>query len=128
MSHAAQEPFSRIIQNVILLFPNCRWVLVYFPHSSDRIFTRKRSKIYIAICWTLPILIMLPSLTGTWGWHALDCRTRTCTIMDLEEGYPFKKFLFNFGVSFPSLALVVTNVMIYAKVSVNFILEKLEFC
>ena len=101
-----------------------RWVLVYFPYSSDRIFTRKRSKIYIAICWTLPILIMLPSLTGTWGWHALDCRTRTCTIMDLEEGYPFKKFLFNFGVSFPSLALVVTNVMIYAKVSVNFYIGK----
>ena len=95
------------------------WVMVYFPKKSDSIFSRRNSKFYIAICWILPILIMLPSLTGTWDWHALDCKIRSCTIIDNTQDnlMSFKKFLLMVGVGIPALVLVITNVMIFAKVS-----------
>ena len=96
--------------------------MVYFPDKSDRIFTRRNSKMAIAICWIVPVLILLPSLTGKWGKHALDCKTRGCTIIDHDRngeknGLPFKKFLLAVGVSFPTFVLIVANTMIYIKVN-----------
>jgi hypothetical protein len=101
-----------------ILIKNFRWVMVYLPRKSERIFTRRNSKIFIAICWILPILCILPSLTQAWGRHALDCKTRSCTIKDDENGrLPFKKFVLTVGVTVPTLILIVANAMIYAKVS-----------
>ena len=96
--------------------------MVYFPDKSDRIFTRRNSKMAIAICWIVPVLILLPSLTGKWGKHALDCKTRGCTIIDHDRngeknGLPFKKFLLAVGISFPTFVLIVANTMIYIKVN-----------
>ena len=71
----------------------------------------------IAFCWAIPFLIILPSLTGVWGRHGLDCKTRSCTIIDANDGsLSFKKFLMSVGVAFPSLILIVIHLMIYEKV------------
>ena len=74
----------------------------------------------IAFCWAIPFLIILPSLTGVWGRHGLDCKTRSCTIIDANDGsLSFKKFLMSVGVAFPSLILIVIHLMIYEKVRFN---------
>ena len=71
----------------------------------------------IAFCWAVPFLIILPSLTGIWGKHGLDCKTRSCTIIDTNDGsLSFKKFLMSVGVAIPSLILIVIHLMIYEKV------------
>ena len=91
--------------------------MLYFPKKTNKIFTRAKSKIMITICWVMGFLAVIPSLTKLWGWHGMDCKTKGCTILDREENFPYKKFLFAVGVAFPSVVLIVTNVMIYVKVS-----------
>ena len=108
-------------------FPNSRWILLSFPEASNRIFTRGKSRLMIAFCWAIPFLIILPSLTGTWGKHGLDCKTRSCTIIDKDDGtLSFKKFLMTVGVVIPSAILIVIHLMIYEKVF--FFIFSNQFC
>ena len=94
-----------------------RWITFSFPEASHRIFTRRNSRLMIAFCWAVPFLIILPSLTRIWGKHGLDCKTRSCTIIDANDGsLSFKKFLMSVGVAIPSLILIVIHLMIYEKV------------
>ncbi len=58
------------------VFSFSRWVMIYFPHRSDSVFSRTRSKIIIAFCWIVPVTFLLPSLFGLWGHHALECGPR----------------------------------------------------
>ena len=83
--------------------------MVYFPDQTDSIFTRRNSKFMILACWILPILIMIPTVTN--HWIKMDCKTRSCTIT--EE---YKKILLSM-VFLPGLVLLLSNVMIYIKVS-----------
>ena len=46
--------------------------MLYFPKKIDRIFTRKKSKIMIAMCWLVAFLAILPSIPN----NRIDCRTR----------------------------------------------------
>lgn len=110
--------FSSHCSSCKMHWKSIRWVMVYFPDKSEKIFSRHKSKSYIAICWILPVIFILPSWTGLWDWHALDCRTRTCTIVDdpNDAFLSYKKILILVGVVLPSLVLVITNFMIYAKV------------
>ena len=96
--------------------------MVYFPNKSESIFTRRKSKLYIFACWMLPLLVMTPSLTGAWGDHKLHCKSRSCTIIDDDENVKlrFKTFIMTLGVLFPTLMLIIFNIMIYARVSKHF--------
>ena len=100
---------------------NCifRWIIIFFPNKSERIFTRNRSKIMIAVCWLIPLLFLLPSMTGVYGKHGLECLSRSCTILKDEKGHSTKNFLFAFGFGLPTLVLVLTNTSIYCKVKVR---------
>merc|ERR1712223_2330656 len=66
----------------------------------------------------LPLLVMTPSLTGAWGDHKLHCKSRSCTIIDDDENVKlkFKTFIMTLGVFFPTLMLIIFNIMIYARV------------
>ena len=78
----------------------------------------------------LPLLVMTPSLTGAWGDHKLDYCARSCTIVDEENvKLKFKTFIYALGVVFPTLMLIIFNIMIYARVSIftvdqNFFFKK----
>ena len=98
---------------------NFRWVIIFFPNKSERIFTRRRSKIMIAICWAIPILFLLPSITGVYGIHGLECLSRSCTILKDENGKSIKNFLIAFGVGLPTSILILTNTSIYFKIRVR---------
>lgn len=101
--------------NILAVTVN-RWVLIYFPRRSDKIFSRRNSKFVIGACWTVPFLLMLPSLTGLWGKHGLEYDTKSCTILYDEHCRSPKIFLYILGITLPSLILVITNTMIYVKI------------
>ena len=103
-----------------------RWVMVYFPHKSNTIFSRQNSKICIAICWILPLLVVWPSFFGLWGFNGLECVSRSCTIIRDSEGRSIKGFLLILGLTFPCCILIVTNVSIYVKVTVWRIISLLQ--
>ena len=73
----------------------------------------------IAVCWLIPLLFLLPSMTGVYGKHGLECLSRSCTILKDEKGHSTKNFLFAFGFGLPTLVLVLTNTSIYCKVKVQ---------
>ena len=91
--------------------------MIFMPYRSEKLFSRNKSKLAIAIVWIAPVIIMIPSLTGLWGRHELECKPRSCTILD-DDGskLPFKKFLYGVGIAIPTMILVVSNLMIYFKV------------
>ena len=96
-----------------------RWIIIFFPNKSERIFTRRKSKMMIAVCWLIPLLFLLPSMTGVYGEHGLECLSRSCTILKDENGHSTKNFLFAFGFGLPTLVLLLTNTSIYIKIKVS---------
>ncbi len=44
-----------------------RWVMIFRPSKSEKIFTRRNSKIIIALCWLVPPILLTPSLAGVYG-------------------------------------------------------------
>ena len=96
-----------------------RWIIIFFPNKSERIFTRRKSKMMIAVCWVIPLLFLLPSMTGVYGIHGLECLSRSCTILKDEKGHSTKNFLFAFGFGLPTLVLLLTNISIYIKIKVS---------
>lgn len=97
----------------------CRLVLLFFPTKSKDIFSRRNAKIYIALAWLLPCLFVWPSFFGVYGRNALECVSRSCTIISDENGHSIKKFLLVLGVALPMAVLTATNVSIFAKVKVS---------
>jgi len=93
-----------------------RWVMIYFPSNVNEVFSRRNSKLFIALSWLLPLFFVLPSFFGVWGMNALECVSRSCTIIDDEHGNSIKKFLLALGVGLPFFILTFTNVSIFYKV------------
>ena len=79
-----------------------RWVMIYFPSNVNEVFSQRNSKLFIALSWLLPLFFVLPSFFGVWGMNALECVSRSCTIIDDEHGNSIKKFLLALGVSYVS--------------------------
>ena len=106
------------ISETIQFYSFFRWVIIFFPNKAEKIFTRLRSKIMILICWALPLLFLLPSITGIYGMHGLECLSRSCTILKDQKEHSIKKFLIAFGTGLPTTILILTNTSIYFKVKV----------
>lgn len=90
--------------------------MIYFPHKSDAIFTRRNSKLIIACCWLVPFLMLIPSTSGLYGRHGLECASRSCTIMPDDRGRSPKDLFLFMGLALPCAVLIVTNAMIWYKV------------
>ena len=108
--------FSREIEP-LGVYPSCRWVLIYYPGSSDRIFTRTKSKFYISLCWLLPLCMLLPSVSGVFGYHGLKCSTRSCTLLRDSNGHSPKPLFYIVGLILPCTVLSITNILIFLRVS-----------
>ena len=106
------------ILEIIQFYSFFRWVIIFFPNKAEKIFTRLRSKIMILFCWALPLLFLLPSITGIYGMHGLECLSRSCTILKDRKEHSIKKFLIAFGTVLPTTILILTNTSIYFKVKV----------
>ena len=65
----------------------------------------------------IPPLLLVPSLFGLYGRHGIHCKSRSCTILDDEHGRSPKKFFLGLGLALPCAVLIVTNLMIFSKVS-----------
>ena len=65
----------------------------------------------------IPPLLLVPSLFGLFGRHGIHCKSRSCTILEDDHGSSPKKFFLFLGLALPCVVLVVTNVLIYLKVS-----------
>ena len=74
----------------------------------------------IIAIWVLPVLIMIPSLTGILGRHGLECNSRICTILEDENGNNVKNYLKLFAVAGPVLILLAADVSIFLKMRVTF--------
>lgn len=94
-----------------------RALMIYSPEKCEKYFTRTRSKVYIFLCWTLPFLLLLPSLTGSYNRHGLKCPSRSCTIIHDEDEHSAKYGLLICGAVLPSVVLAITNVIIKRKVT-----------
>ena len=119
----AEIPPDRCCNAPFLHFPfcvlECRLVLLFFPTKSKDLFSRRNAKIYIGVSWLLPCFFVWPSLAGVYGRNALECVSRSCTIIDDHNGHSIKKFLMVLGVALPLIVLTVTNVSIFVKVKVS---------
>ena len=72
----------------------------------------------IIAIWVVPVLIMIPSLTGILGRHALECNSRICTILENENGHNWKTYLKLVAVAGPVLILLAADVSIFLRMRV----------
>ena len=59
-----------------------RTCVLFFGEKVINMFTVRTSIIVIILAWLLPLLLLSPSLTGSWGKVGLDNLTQDCIIME----------------------------------------------
>ena len=122
-----QNKYNHQIHAIFWLIPRC--ISVYFPRR-DIYSQRRTTKIFISICWMIPILLLSMPLTKTFGSFGLECGTRDCVIIKDDAGRKFLSFLTLVGFLLPVFTLIIANIAIYARVKVrikNYILLSIVF-
>jgi len=102
-----------------------RAFMLFLPSKVDMIFTNNKevkgrnipinSIIILFLCWLIPILMLLPSFTGTEGKMGLQNHTQSCTILTDKEGDNPKKLFYAIGFGIPSVTLIVSDIAIFFK-------------
>jgi len=102
-----------------------RAFMLFLPSKVDSIFTNNKnikghklpinSLIILFLCWLIPILMLLPSFTGTEGKMGLQRHTQSCTILADREGDNPKKLFYAIGFGIPSVTLIVSDIAIFFK-------------
>ena len=72
----------------------------------------------------MPIIVIIPSLSGIWGRHGLECNSRVCTIIQDENGHNPKTILKLLAVALPVNILIAADISIFWKIRVRILLEK----
>ena len=72
----------------------------------------------IIAIWIVPIIVVLPPLTGIWGQIGLECNSRICTILKDDNGNNPKHYLKLLAVYGPGLVLIAADVSIFLKMRV----------
>jgi len=102
-----------------------RAFMLFLPSKVDKIFTNYKeikgrkipinSFIILFLCWLIPFLMLLPSLTGVEGSMGLQKWTGSCTILPDRDGSNPKKLFYAIGFGIPSVTLIVSDIAIYFK-------------
>ena len=79
----------------------------------------------IAVCWTLPVLVLIPSFFGIYGKHGLECYSRICTVIDDEHRQNPKMILQGLGLIAPIVILTIADASILWKMRVSYIFMSL---
>ena len=91
---------------------------VYFPTKLNCQKFRLLCNSIIALAWLLSYVPMLPGLFGAFGLYGLECKTRKCTVINMNpDGTPTsvnpKESLGSNTVIMSGTCLIVINVLIY---------------
>ena len=112
-------------------FQNFRCIGVYQPRKLNEKSFTYACKILPISTWVLSFFPLLPILFQKMGRFGLECRTRTCTIINADKNgdpipvHPKEKLV---GVIWIiCIVLFVVNVAVYIKVKVMHLLEALYY-
>ena len=98
-----------------------RCVGVFKPNKLKSKRIRLYTKLIIALAWMLAYVPMLPGLFRAFGFYGLECKTRKCTVINMDYGTETptsvnpKKSLGANTVVMSGLCLVVLNGLIYYR-------------
>ena len=112
-------------------FQNFRCIGVYQPRKLNEKSFTYACKILPISTWVLSFFPLLPILFKIWGRFGLECRTRTCTVINADENgdpspvHPKEKLVK--GIWIICIVLFVVNVAVYIKVKVMYLLEPLYY-
>ena len=120
--------------NIIFLICPCyfyksyRSIGVFYPRELKRTRFRRLSMGIVALAWLISLIPLLPASAGTFGKFGLECKTRKCTPINMnEDGSPTSINGKSVGRSIVYVAgvfLFVFNAIIYYKLWVNGIIFK----
>ena len=82
--------------------------------NADKQITKK-----ILCCWAIPLLLLMPSLSGIWGQHGLECNSRICTIIADENQNNPKMVLKLLAVALPITIMIAADISIFVKMRVS---------
>merc|ERR1712130_840254 len=89
---------------------------LFFREGAEKIFTRRVNIGVVVICWIIPLIFLIPSLTGSWGAFGLKDYTQSCTIIKDKHGKSPKFFFETMFVIIPVIVLIISNIMIIIKI------------
>ncbi|XP_060530822.1 G-protein coupled receptor moody-like isoform X2 [Cylas formicarius] len=90
-----------------------RYILIAWPHLYQKIYTKTKVAIYIALIWVFVYGLMIPTLLGKWGEFGMDEKLGTCSINPDKNGNSPKVALFVTGFALPSVVIVICYSSIY---------------
>ena len=101
-----------------------RCIGVYFPTKLKSRKFRASCKFIIALAWLLSYVPMVPGLFGAFGLYGLECKTRKCTVININpDGTPTsvnpKESLGSNTVIMAGTCLIVINGLIYYRLWVR---------
>ena len=106
--------YSKIINSIYFLF-----LILVNGNSTNYFVYNKMFLKKIAVCWTLPVLVLIPSFFGIYGKHGLECYSRICTVIDDEHGRNPKMILQGLGLIAPIVILTIADASILWKMRVS---------
>ena len=106
------------------IFPNERWVVVFFPSRKDGRFFQWASKLLPVAAWTLGLLIFCPTLIKRNGQFGLECKSMTCRWISIDHDLMPTEY--DPEISGQVLVMIIGTLIVflnlgtYIKVSVSF--------
>ncbi|XP_076304625.1 protein trapped in endoderm-1-like isoform X1 [Tachypleus tridentatus] len=92
-----------------------RFILINHPNKYEQIYKKRYIALMIAFSWIFSFVLLVPTLTSSWGTFGLDPETFSCTILKLHGKSP-KKFLFVLGFLIPCVVIIISYSCIFFKV------------
>ena len=103
--------------NLLLIFSRC--AKLYFPEKIKEEEYFYRVILLIVGVWMLPFILFIPIWAESWGFIGLDCKTRICTIINMQGQSNSKGFLQEIFVALTFILLVVFDAAIYMRFKVR---------
>ncbi|XP_076314362.1 G-protein coupled receptor moody-like [Tachypleus tridentatus] len=82
-----------------------RYILIVHPSVYKKVYRKCYIIVMIITIWLFVLVLLVPTLLGTWGRFGYDEKTRECDMIEVN-GHSSKYFLFTFGFSLPSVIIV----------------------
>ena len=96
-----------------------RTCLLFFQERVKKYFSLRTSLLLTLLCWLFPLLLLAPSITGSWGQIKLDNITQGCVIMeDSDGGSPLVVFN-NVIFIIPLLTMFICIIMDFIKLGIG---------
>ena len=92
-----------------------RTAILFLQERSEEIITNEVKIISIFLCWFLPLLVMIPSIFGSYGKIGMNNYTQSCTVIEDDDGRSPETILYNIFIFLPSFVMVVCDIIIFVK-------------